>query len=119
MWRAVAGFWIDSEGRVDRICRWLGCGVRDKKGRNFPRLLACASGRRTVPFPRKKQMYEGSGVKWRNQSLVLDTESESEILLWHPSEDIEQAAGHTNLESRGAVWARDINLGVIRIKMVI
>lgn len=95
----------------------MGCKVRDIKGCNFPRLLACASGRTTVPFPRKKQMCEGSGVKWRNQSLVLD--SKSEILIWPPSEDIEQAAGHTNLESRGEVWASDINLGVIRIQMVI
>lgn len=32
-----------------------------------------------------------------------------------PSEDIEPAAGCTNLECRGEVGARDINLGVIRL----
>lgn len=49
--------------------------------------------------------------------MVLDTKFE--ILTWHPSEDVKQAVRNTNLESRGAVWAREINLGVIRIMMVI
>lgn len=38
-------------------------------------------------------MCEGDGVKWGNQSLVLDTKCE--ILIWHPSEDIQQAIEST------------------------
>lgn len=33
----------------------------------------------------------------------------------HQSEDVKPAVGPTDLEYRGEVWARDINLGVIRI----
>ena len=47
--------------------------------------------------------------------MVLVTDLE--ILLWHPSKDIQQAVEHTNLESRGGVWARDRNMGAIRIKI--
>lgn len=52
-----------------------------------------------------------------NESLVLDTNFE--ILIWHPSEDVQQAVKHINLEARGGVWDGDINLGAIRIKMVV